>query len=355
MNRMKLEKQGHVEQAAVLLELTAVELVDGFRSRRISPVEVTQVVLRAAESAQSTVNAFVTLDHEGALVAARAAERRWLHGAELGPLDGVPISIKDNIYVKGMPTRYGSAAVIPWRADDADSPAAARLREAGAVIFGKTTTPDFAHKMVTDSPLTGVTRNPWSLAHTPGGSSGGADAAVAAALGPAAIGTDGAGSIRIPASWTGTYGFKPSLGRVPHHPRGAFGSYSHVGPITGTVADAARIMTVLSRPDARDWYSLPYEPCDYESALAQEVRGLRAAFSPRLGRSSLAVDPEISEAISRAATVFADLGVTVEVSDPPGVEECSEVSDIHFSACAARLVAQLGSQASVLDPSLLAL
>lgn len=335
-----------------LLEFDACRLAEAYRVRRVSPVEVLQAVLNAAESTRATVNAFAVLDHEVSLAAARQSEQRWRSGAPLSVLDGIPISIKDNIYVQGMPTRFGSVAIPAAMTSGPDSPVVARLREAGAVIFGKTGMPDFAHKMVTDSPLTGITRNPLNLAVSPGGSSGGASAAVSAGLGPIAIGTDGAGSIRIPASWTGTYGLKPSLGRVPHHPRGAFGSYSHVGPITRNVADAARVMATLTRPDSRDWFALPYLPVDYERALNSGVRGARIAFSPRLGIRSLQVDSQIALAVERAAKAFQSLGAIVESRDPPCIDDCSEVANAHFAMCSARLVRQLGDKSTLLDPSL---
>ena len=337
-----------------LLELTAIELGEAYRLRRVSPVEVTRAVLQAAEATQSTLNAFAVLNAEGALASAEQAERRWFRGAALSALDGVPISIKDNVYVEGMPTRFGSLAIPAERATGPDSPCAARLREAGVILFGKTTMPDYGHKMVTDSPLTGVTRNPWSVEHSPGGSSGGAAAAVAAGIGPIAIGTDGAGSIRIPAAWTGVFGLKSSLGRVPHHPRGAFGSYSHVGPMTRTVADAARVMKTITQPDARDWYSLPYSSIDYELLLAEDLRGTHVAFSSCLGLA-VATDAEISRAVEQAATVFEALGARVELADPPAVDQCTLVADLHFTTAAAQLVSFLGARASLLDASLLAL
>jgi aspartyl-tRNA(Asn)/glutamyl-tRNA(Gln) amidotransferase subunit A len=338
-----------------LLRLTAVELFEVYRSHRASPVEVTHALLDLAESTQSTLNTLVVIDREGAVHSARESERRWQRDEPLSALDGVPISLKDNIHVEGMPTRFGSEAIVPAQTAGPDSPAAARLREAGAILFGKTAMPDHAHKMVTNSPLTGVTRNPWSLKHSPGGSSGGATAAVCAGLGPIAIGTDGAGSIRIPAAWTGTYGFKPSLGRVPHHPRGAYASLSHVGPICRNVTDAAHALTILSRPDSRDWYSLPYANINYEGLLTSDLRGVRVAFSPRLGLDSVAIDAQIAQAVERAAKVFESLGAAVERVDPPAMQECIDTTAVLFLCFSARLGRELGKRAELLDPSLLAL
>ncbi|MEK6292858.1 MAG: amidase family protein, partial [Paraburkholderia tropica] len=204
-----------------LCGLTAQELHELYHSGRASPVETMAAVHQRIERFDSTVNAFCQISPD-ALDMARASEARWQRKRPLSALDVVPVSIKDNVAVSGLPTRYGSRVTDESPALD-DSPCVARLRESGAICFAKTTLPDFAHKIVTDSPLTGVTRNPWDTTRTPGGSSGGAAAAVSLGMAPAAIGTDGGGSIRIPAAFTGTYGFKPSFGRVPHAPRGPFG------------------------------------------------------------------------------------------------------------------------------------
>ena len=211
------------------------------------------------------------------------ARRAGSRGAPAGELDGVPVSIKDLILAKGWPTLRGSRTVDPKQAWDVDAPATARLREAGAVILGKTTTPEFGCKGETNSPLTGITRNPWNPAKTPGGSSGGTAAAVAAGMGPLSVGTDGAGSVRIPAGFCGNFGLKPSFGRVPAYPLSPMGTVAHLGPHTMSVADAALMMNVLKRPDARDWTSLPYDDRDYLQGLDDGVRGLRIAFSPTLG------------------------------------------------------------------------
>jgi aspartyl-tRNA(Asn)/glutamyl-tRNA(Gln) amidotransferase subunit A len=251
-----------------LCNWTAAELAKAYRESKLSPVEVTGAVLDRAISSQTALNAFCFLDADSALVAARSSEARWRGGDPRSPIDGVQVSVKDNIATAGMPTRFGSRALTDDQIWRPDSPSVARLREAGAIIFGKTCCPDFGHKLVTDSPLTGVTRNPWSTAHTPGGSSGGAAAAVAASIGALAIGTDAGGSIRIPAAFTGTFGFKPSFGRIPHHPRGAYALLSHIGPLSRSVEDAALMMNVIAHPDARDWYALPGEAHDHVAALS---------------------------------------------------------------------------------------
>jgi aspartyl-tRNA(Asn)/glutamyl-tRNA(Gln) amidotransferase subunit A len=343
-----------VSSRSGLCDLDAAQLAAGFGAGSFSPVEVARAVLDAAEGTQATLNAFAWLDPDGALTAATGSEARWRAGAALGPYDGVPISVKDNLHVEGMPTRFGSLALPPERTRGPDSPAVARMREAGAVLFGKTSMPEFAHKMTTDSPLTGVTRNPHNQAHTPGGSSGGAGAAVAAGIGPLAIASDGAGSIRIPAAWTGLFGLKPSLGRVPHHPRGPLVSFSHVGPMTRTVADAARAMAILSLPDSRDWYSLPPEAFDPEAVLVETLAGVRIAFSPRLGLSDLSVDPEIEAAVAAAAAVFETLGAQVELADPPLVQDCARITDAHLVTFSAYTLRGLPEGAQV-DPSFRAL
>src|SRR5260221_13601964 len=201
----------------------------------------------------------------------------------LSPLDGVPVAVKDILFTKGWPTRRGSLTVDPTGPWNEDAPSVARLHEAGAVLIGKTTTPEFGWKGSTDSPLTGITRNPWHRDKTPGGSSGGSSAALAARFCQLALGTDGGGSIRIPASFTAVYGIKPSFGRVPAYPLSPFGTVAHVGPMSRPVLDSAMLLNVISKPDARDWHALPYAASDYCEQLGQTMRGKRIAFSPRLG------------------------------------------------------------------------
>ncbi len=248
--------------------LTATDLANAYRSRSLSPVEVTRTILARIEALNPRLNAFCLIDGEAALRDARASEARWLRGEPLGPLDGVPASIKDLILTRGWPTLRGSRTVDPAGPWDADAPATARLREAGAVLLGKTNTPEFGWRATTDSPLTGITRNPWRLDVTPGGSSGGATAAVAAGLGPLAVGTDGGGSVRIPAAFTGTVGLKAQFGRVPAYPPSPMNSVAHIGPQTRTVEDCAHLLNVLARPDVRDWTSLEPTAHDWAADLA---------------------------------------------------------------------------------------
>ena len=274
-----------------LCALTATELLDAYRKRTLSPVEAAEAVLARIKKLNPAFNAF-NLVSDKALDEARASEARWLAGAPQGLLDGVPVSIKDIILTRGWPTLRGSKTVDPAGPWNDDAPATARLREHGAVILGKTTTPEFGWKGVTDSPLTGITRNPWNKDKTPGGSSGGAAAAVASGMGPLAVGTDGGGSIRIPCSFTGLFGIKASFGRVPAWPLSPFGTVAHVGPMTRSVADAALMLNVIALPDARDWHALPYEPRDWRGGLEQGVADLRIAYSPDLGYAK--VDAEVA-------------------------------------------------------------
>src|SRR3982751_6789987 len=265
-----------------LCGLSATALLDGYRKHELSPVEVTRAVLERIEKLNPVLNAF-NLVSDRALDDAKASEERWMSGQTQGLLDGVPVSIKDIILTKGWPTLRGSKTVDangPW---NDDAPATARLREHGALLLGKTTTPEFGWKGVTDSPLTGITRNPWNTQKKPGGSSGGAAAAVSAGMGALAVGTDGGGSIRIPCSFTGLFGLKPSFGRVPAWPLSPFGTVAHVGPMTRSVADAALLLNVLALADARDWHALPYDARDYRTGLEAGVQELRIAYSADLG------------------------------------------------------------------------
>ena len=334
-----------------LCDLTVLELTTLYQAGTVSPVDVMQQVLTRITKFDPAVNGFCQIADD-VLDMARASEHRWQRRSPLGPLDGVPVSIKDNVAVAGMATRFGSLTT-PMRAARSDSPCVARLREAGAICFGKTTLPDFAHKIVTDSPLTGVTRNPWRLDCTPGGSSGGAAAAVALGMAPAAIGTDGGGSIRIPAAFTETFGFKPSFGRVPHAPRGPFALLSHIGPMTRCVEDAARIMTVISRPDSRDWYALPFDGSDYEQGLRCRLApgGIRVALSPTLGLP-VDIEPNVYDAVMRASEVFRELGASVRRADPPGVARSNAIHATLWPACCNQLAGSMPDGGAQLDPSL---
>jgi aspartyl-tRNA(Asn)/glutamyl-tRNA(Gln) amidotransferase subunit A len=309
---------------ADLADFTAVELLALYRSGEVSPVEATQAVLRRIDQQNPTLRAYSFVAAEDALRNARLSETRWHRGEPCGPLDGVPASIKDLILTRGMPTLRGSRTVDPQQAWEIDAPATARLREAGAVLLGKTATPEFGCKGETNSPLTGITRNPWDPSKTPGGSSGGTAAAVAAGMGPISVGTDGAGSVRIPAAFCGNVGLKPSFGRVPAYPLSPFGTVSHLGPHTMSVRDAALVLNVLARPDARDWTSLQPDARDYMAGLEDGVRGLRMAWSSTLGYARN-VNSEVAAACARAARRLAELGAHVEAVDP-GIEDPLEIT-----------------------------
>ena len=336
--------------AADLCSLSAVQLLDGYRKHEISPVDVVRAVLERIERLNPVLNAF-NLVSDRALEDAKASEARWLSGQPKGLLDGVPVSIKDIILTKGWPTLRGSKTVDPKGPWNDDAPATARLREHGAVLLGKTTTPEFGWKGVTDSALTGITRNPWDPKKTPGGSSGGAAAAVASGMGPLAVGTDGGGSIRIPCSFTGLFGLKASFGRVPAWPLSPFGTVAHVGPITRSVSDAALMLNVLALPDARDWHALPFDARDWRSGLEQGITDLRIAFSPDLGYAK--VDPEVAAIVRKAIDVFTELGATVEEKSP-GFENPDAIFRTHWFSGAAALINGIPAEKrKLVDPGLL--
>jgi aspartyl-tRNA(Asn)/glutamyl-tRNA(Gln) amidotransferase subunit A len=305
---------------------SATDLVAGFRAGTLSPVDATRATLARIDALDPVLNAFCFLDRDGAMAAARASEARWARRAPLGPLDGVPVSIKDLILVRDWPTLRGSRTIDPAGPWPDDAPAVARLRESGAVLLGKTTTPEMGWKGVTDGPLTGVTRNPWNTALTPGGSSGGAAAQLAAGMGALAVGTDGGGSIRIPCAFSGLSGIKANFGRVPAWPLSPMGTVAHVGPMARTVADCALLLGVIARPDPRDWFAAPAPAVDWTASVSKGVRGLRVAYSPRLGYVPH-VDPEIEAAVEAAVGVLARQGATVTHVDP-GFADCEPMFSV---------------------------
>jgi len=271
-----------------MIQTDALTLARRIRTKEISPVSVVEAVLQRIEALQPTVNAFVTVTADEAREAARRAEAAVMAGERLGPLHGVPFSVKDLLFTEGTRTTMGSL-IFADQVPTEDAVPVRRLREAGAILIGKTTTPEFGHKPFTDSPLFGATRNPWDLSRTAGGSSGGAAAAVATGQGPLALGTDGGGSVRLPASCCGIVGLKPTLGRVPHvHQADLFSSTSYIGPMARTVAEATACFDVIVGFDPRDPYSRP-EPSDDPREVT--VRGLRIGWLPRVGNHL--VDPEV--------------------------------------------------------------
>src|SRR5438105_2890506 len=293
---------------------SAVECAALIRRKELSPVELTEAVLARIDAVNPHLNAFCLVAHDVARRLAREAEIAVMKGEPLGLLHGVPVSVKDVLFTRGMRTTGGSrfyADLIP----EHDAVSVGRLKAAGAVLLGKTTTSEFGHKAVTESPLFGVTRNPWDLTCTPGGSSGGAAAAVASGLGPIGLGTDGGGSIRIPAAFCGLVGFKPSYGRVPEYPSfPGWDHVSHTGPLTRTVRDAALALDVISGGDDRDPTSLPSEAGSYLEACDRDIRGLHVAWSADLGYAR--VDPVVQALCENAAAEFETLGCHVEVVNP---------------------------------------
>lgn len=332
--------------------LSAVDLVRAYRNRSLSPLDVTRALLDRIAALDGEINSFCFIDRNAALGEAGRSEQRWLRGEPLGRLDGVPVGIKDLILTQGQPTLRGSLTVDPDQDWADDAPSVASLRAHGAILLGKTTSPEFGWKGVTDSPLTGITRNPWNMAMTPGGSSGGASAALAAGFCPLASGTDGGGSIRIPASFAGVVGHKPSFGRVPAWPTSPFGTVAHVGPMARTVADCALMLQVMAEPDARDWYALPHDGRDVTVGLDDGVAGLRIAYSADLGYAP--VMPEIAQIVARAVATFSDLGARVEAVDP-GFEDPAGLFRTHWYAGAAAALSGLSPEKkALLEPELLA-
>ncbi|MEA2771606.1 MAG: aspartyl-tRNA(Asn)/glutamyl-tRNA(Gln) amidotransferase subunit [Acetobacteraceae bacterium] len=322
-----------------LCRLSATEAARLIAGRKLSPVELTDAVLERAERLQPTLNLFALLTADDARRDARAAEAAVMGGGLLGPLHGVPITVKDNLALAGKPLRQGSLmteGVVPAN----DAAVVARVKEAGAVIIGKTTLPEFAHKVLTDSLLHGVTRNPWNPAHTPGGSSGGASAALAAGVAPLAIGTDGGGSLRCPASCTGVIGFKTTLGRVPNDstPDG-FANYSFTGPMARNAADTALLLSVMAGPLAVDPYSLAAPPLTVRVPKATAA-GVRIGWIEHFGRYR--TDPDVGRVTGAAIAVLAEQGAVVETLTDPCFDDIFDVYTVIASTAHA---ARLGVQA----------
>jgi aspartyl-tRNA(Asn)/glutamyl-tRNA(Gln) amidotransferase subunit A len=294
--------------------LSAAELSRRYARKELSPVEAVDFALARAERLQPHLNAFVLIDADGARKAARESAARWQKSAPLSPLDGIPSSIKDTTPVKGWPTRYGSHATDETEAGE-DAAVTARFRAAGIVFLGKTTTPEFGWKALTDSPLQGTTRSPWNLGHSPGGSSGGASALTAAGIGSFNHGNDGGGSVRIPATHTGLVGLKPSYGRIPQYPADSpFADVISQGVLARSVLDTAMALNVTAGPDPRDWRSLPAESRDYTIGLDEGVRGWKIGLSLDFGH--VEADPEVRAIVAAAARRFEALGATVEDVGP---------------------------------------
>ncbi|HEY9312434.1 amidase, partial [Williamsia sp.] len=329
-------------------DLGVTDLQVRYSSGEISPIDVTSETLDAIERLNPSINAFTQVWADSAGRDAELSAQRHRQGSPLGPLDGVPVTIKDLLLTAGRPTLRGSELINPDQPWPEDSPAVARLREAGAVLLGKVTTPEFGWKGVTDSPSCGITRNPWNLDRTSGGSSGGGAAAVSAGLGVLSVGTDGGGSIRIPAAFCGVVGFKPTYGRVPIYPASPFGTLAHVGPMGRSVADVAAMLDVISGFDARDWSALAAaDPIDLTK---DPLDGLRVAFSPNLGYGIN--NPAVEAGVRDALETFTGLGATVEEIDLSLDDPVWAYHVLWFSGAAVVLAAYGDGAAEKVDPSL---
>lgn len=336
-----------------LTQASAAHLSKLYARGKASPVETMKAVLARTEKLNPRLNCFARVDGEQSLAAARASEKRWKKGKPLSPIDGVPVSIKELVRVKGWPASMGSKLTDKTPVD-ADAPAVARLREAGAIVFAQSTSSEYGHKGVTDSPLNGISRNPWNLERTPGGSSGGAGAAVAAGLGPLAIGTDGGGSVRIPSSFNGLIGIKATFGRVPAWPPGLNGDLSNTGPMCRTALDCALMMNVISRADARDPYQLPEDDVDYTKKLERKLKKPRIAFILRMGDHP--IDVEVAAHVTKAVKRLEALGCTVEETEPPyPYVDASRAFVTHWLTNSQRLLQMFPeSRHGEFDPNLLA-
>jgi len=297
-----------------VLTMSALALKTAYQTGALSPVEVCNTLLDHVEQHDEALNAWCLIDRDTTLQWARESEQRYLDGNTQGLLDGVPVGVKDVFLTPMWPTVKGSRTIDPTSTLQKRSPAVAALERNGYVPLGKTTTPEFGWKGVTDSPLCGPTNNPWDPAKTAGGSSGGSAAAVSACMAPMALGTDAGGSIRIPAAFCGIVGHKPTFSEVPHWPASPFGTLAHAGPLTRPVAAAALMMQVLTEADPRDSLAAPRRNTDYLAALHQPMKGLRIALSTTLGYVD--VNPDIEKAVLEAGKVFEALGAIVTEADP---------------------------------------
>ncbi|WP_049818753.1 amidase [Pseudomonas taiwanensis] len=332
--------------ASALAQIGAVAMAEAFRRKELSPVEATQAALDRAEEINPKFNAFTFLDAERALAAAHASERRWRSGKPLSPVDGIPTTLKDIVWVEGWRVSYGShtTSQLPC---SADAPAVGLMRNAGSVFIGQTTTPEFGWKAVTDSPRFGVTRNPYDPSLTPGGSSGGAAVAAATGAGVLHLGTDGGGSIRVPAAFTGIVGLKPTFGRVPAYPASVFGTVAHLGPMARSVADAELMLHAMSGRSITDWaQGAGALPALHSGQV--ELRGQRIAYwrSPPQGHVDLAIQQRLDAVVER----LVQQGASVEVVDLPAAEILNIFQRHWFSGAAARLAALPQNAQAFMDP-----
>jgi aspartyl-tRNA(Asn)/glutamyl-tRNA(Gln) amidotransferase subunit A len=336
---------------------SALYLADLIRRRALSPVELTRAVLERIDRVNPRLGAYVGVHAERALDEARRAEQAVMAGQRLGPLHGVPVSIKDNLWTAGERTTFGSRLLREFVAPE-DAPSVAGLRAAGAVLLGRTNLPEFAWRGSTDNPLFGESRNPWDVTRTPGGSTGGGAAAVAAGLGPLALGSDGAGSIRIPASFCGLVGLKPTFGRVPVYPAaGGHELVAHVGPLARTVRDAALLLGAIAHHDRRDPFALPADGVDYLAACDEPLsaRGgdpVRVAWSADLGFAP--VESETREIAEAAARALGESGLAVEDASPELGDPGWILETLYGGAQAGAHAARAPEQKAQMDPALVA-
>jgi aspartyl-tRNA(Asn)/glutamyl-tRNA(Gln) amidotransferase subunit A len=327
------------------------------RKKEVKPSEIVSAIFSRIEEANPRVNAFCTLIQETAMAEARAADEKIVHGKAEGALFGLSVSIKDLVSTKGVRTTYGSKiceSFVPGQ----DEVVIERLKAAGAILIGKTNCCEYGYKAVTDNRIFGPTRNPWNLEMTSGGSSGGAGAAVALGMGPLALGTDSGGSIRVPASYCGVFGFKPSRGRIPIYPmppgwETAYRRLNHYGPLTRTVGDTAMMMEAVAGPDDRDPSSLPDDRLHYVEEMKKGIRGLRIAFSRDMGH--VVLDPVVRGKAEAAASIFSKLGCHVEEATPdlPSMDAAYQI--LFAADCAAALGSQLERWRDHLDGGLVKL
>ena len=329
-------------------------LTRDFRTGARSPVEVTQAALARAEAINPALNAFLTLDHERALAAARSSEARWRAGTPLSPIDGIPTTLKDIVWVRDWSVRYGSATT-PAAPYAEDAPSVRRLRDAGAVFIGLTTSPEFGWKAVTDSPAFGITRNPHDPSKTPGGSSGGAAVAAACGAGVLHLGTDGGGSIRVPASFCGIAGLKPTFGRVPAYPASAFGTVAHIGPMARHAADLAPMLAAMSGRDLADWAQGPGALAPLDAQLPPGF-----PFGARIGvwaePPTGAVEPAVASAFAAALHRLEVLGAILEPITLPYADRVTDIFEKHwYTGAAKRLLSVPDEMRDDVDPGFLAI
>ncbi len=338
-----------LDDAPDLCRMGVAALTDGFRRGTISPVEAVQAALVRAQDINPRLNAFVSLDPDGALDAAKASEARWREGAPLSPIDGIATTLKDIVNIAGWTVRYGSATTDAATRCAHDAPAVARLRAAGAVFIGLTTIPEFGWKAVTDNSLHGVARNPWDASRTPGGSSGGAAIAAATGAGVLHLGTDGGGSIRVPASFTGIAGLKPTFGRVPAHPLSAFGTVAHLGPMGRSVDDIAAMLAAISGRDIADWAQGPGDlgPC---APTVESIAGARIGYWSEPPSGPL--DPEVEAAVQAVVRRLEAAGAHVEPFDLPSADLLGIFDTIWSAGAAVRLHGIDEERLARIDPRL---